>query len=94
MKKHCHALLPALLLFLLSFALFAPSIRFGFVHIDDHAYVVDNPIVLSGLSVRNCREAFSQSPSESGMYQPLLWISYMADATFFGASASIRVRGG
>ncbi len=78
----------AILLFASVFGLFSPSIHYGFVYMDDHAYVVDNPLVLSGLSIHNLCGAFSPPPSEFGMYLPLLWISYMADVTLFGASAS------
>lgn len=76
----------AVLLFAAVFAIFSPSIRYGFVSLDDTDYVTKNALVLSGLSPRGILGAFS-SGLHGGMYMPLLWISYMADVTLFGASA-------
>ena len=81
------ALALAGLLFVAVFALFSPSIRYGFVALDDSTYVTKNSLVLSGLSFRNIREAFTGGLF-GGMYIPLLWVSYMADVTLFGASVS------
>lgn len=77
----------AILLFLLTFALFSPSIRYGFVTLDDSDYVTKNGLVLSGLSFRGICDAFSGG-LRGAMYMPLLWISYMADVSFFGGSST------
>ena len=76
----------SLLLFAIVFALFAPSIRYGFVDFDDPAYIVGNSLVHPGLTLSTLRGAFATNPADTGMYMPLLWISYMADVSFFGAS--------
>ena len=85
-KPTAHAF-PALLLFTLVFALFSPSIRYGFVALDDPSYVAKNSLVLSGLSLQGVCNAFFGGLF-GGMYIPLLWLSYMADVTFLGASAA------
>lgn len=76
----------ALLLALLVFALFAPSIRYALVNLDDFGYITQNRIVLQGLSLDNARRAFDPANTAATMYMPLLWISYMADVSLFGAS--------
>ena len=81
-------LLLPLLVFALVFALFAPSIRYPLVDLDDHAYITQNRIVLQGLTPDTVRRAFSTSNDTATMYMPMLWLSYMADVTFFHASPS------
>ena len=76
----------AILLFALVFALFAPSIRYPLVDLDDYAYITQNRIVIQGLTPANVRAAFSRSNITATMYMPLLWLSYMADVTLFHAS--------
>ena len=80
-------LLAAVLLFALVFALFAPSIRYALVDIDDPVYITGNRMVLSGLTADSVAEAF-RSFTYASMYMPLLWVSYMADISLFGASPS------
>ena len=75
-----------LLLGLLSFALFAPSLRYGFIDIDDVQYTIETPQVTEGLSPANIRWAFSTV--HESWYSPLLWISFMADSTFLGTTPS------
>ncbi|MDD2239900.1 MAG: hypothetical protein PHO14_00260 [Kiritimatiellae bacterium] len=72
------------LLFLLVFAIFSPSLRYELVAIDDIHYISHNQLVLGGLSWPAIREAFANVDNQ--MYAPLLWISYMADVSFGGAS--------
>jgi len=79
--------LAPILLFALVFALFAPSIRYPLVGLDAYAYITQNRIVIQGLTPGNVRAAFSRSNITATMYMPLLWLSYMADVTLFGASA-------
>lgn len=78
----------ALLLFILAFALFAPSLRYGLVCIDDITYVSNNTLVSGGLSLPAIRQAFSLHNVSATMYMPLLWISYMMDVEWLGATAS------
>lgn len=82
MNRHAKILFPVLV-FLLAFVLFAPSIRYKAIDIDDVQYTVESPEVTSGLLPRNIIWAFS-SPHQT-WYAPLLWISLMADSSLFGA---------
>lgn len=76
----------AILLFFIVFALFAPSIHYGFVALDDQAYVTQNNLVLPGLTLHTLKGAFATRPYDAAIYVPLLWISFMSDVTLFGAS--------
>lgn len=89
LARHPTRLLPFLLglvLFVITFALFSPSLSYELVPVDDVAYVTDNTLVLTGLSPQSVRAAFSPDNATAPMYMPLLWISYMADVTIFNAS--------
>ncbi len=63
-------------------ALFWPATECGFLNFDDDRYVSNNLIVQQGLTLPGVRWAFTS------VYElwwlPLLWISYMADTSFFG----------
>lgn len=75
-----------LLLFLITFALFAPSISYDLVQVDDPAYITHNTPVLNGLSAQSIRAAFAPDNAVAPMYMPVLWISYMTDVSLFHAS--------
>ena len=75
-------LLLALGLAALTFAIFAPAIGYDYIDLDDPQYVFGNPRVLSGLNADNIRWAFSHV--HESWWLPMLWISYMADASLFG----------
>lgn len=76
----------ALLLFILVFALFAPALQYGLVDLDDITYVANNTAVLEGLSASSVQQAFSLDNTSATMYMPLLWISYMMDVEWLGAT--------
>ena len=80
------ACLLGLLVFAIAFALFAPSLSYELVRVDDLAYVTHHTLVLNGLSPQAIRGAFSPDPAVAPMYMPLLWISYMCDVSLFNAS--------
>ncbi len=67
---------------LLTFAVFAPSIGFDYVDLDDPQYVFANPRVVAGLNADNARWAFAHA--HESWWLPALWISFMADATLLG----------
>lgn len=66
----------------LAFALFASTIRHGFVAIDDPTYVEANPMVRRGFSAEAVQWAWTTS--HVGYWAPLLWMSYQADAEVWG----------
>lgn len=74
----------AALVFAVTFAVFAPSLRYEFLGFDDEAYVSQNPMVLGGIS----SEALSWALTARavGHWAPLLWVSYMLDSALWGTS--------
>ncbi|TAL18595.1 tetratricopeptide repeat protein [bacterium] len=83
-RKYSTAL-PALLLSLLVLAVYWQTTGFGFVNIDDGAYVFQNPLVTGGLAWGGVKVAFSHFQQQ--YWIPVTWLSYMADASFFGNDA-------
>lgn len=77
-------LLPALLLFGITFALFAPTLHYGLVDFDDHQYLTTHPLIMEGISSAHVRSAFTSC--EQSMYAPLLWLSYGLDADMLKAT--------
>ena len=68
---------------LLTFAAFAPSVRFDFVNWDDNSYLFGNDgLVAGGLSVAGIRRGFTEPIFHS--YMPLTVLSYQLDATLCG----------
>ena len=84
MKSRLLAFLPPLLVFLLTLLLFAPARSFQLVDLDDESYIGRNALLSDGLTFSAVRDAFT-SAGPATMYLPLLWVSYMADITLFGA---------
>ena len=84
-SRHLPATLPALALAALTFALFAPALRYHFVDLDDLAYISGNALVLDGFTWKSIAAAFSGHQANATMYMPLLWMSYMLDVTWLGA---------
>ena len=72
----------ALLLFALVGAVFGGALRNDFVNYDDQEYVLDNPMVNHGLTLKGIVWAFTHSYSSN--WHPLTWISHMLDCQFFG----------
>ena len=58
---------------------------FGFVLLDDNAYVFDNQIVKDGLTSEGARWALTQAHSNN--WHPLTWMSHMLDVELFGLDA-------
>ena len=83
MQRFPKILLPVAL-FAIVFALFAPARSFQFVDLDDESYIGRNALLSDGLTFSAVRDAFT-SAGPATMYLPLLWVSYMADITLFGA---------
>lgn len=77
---------PALLLFLIAITVYAPVLWHDFVIYDDPAYVLENPNILSGLTLEGIRWAFT-SGFESNWF-PVTRISHMLDVQLFGMNPS------
>ena len=74
----------ALLVWLVTTAVFVPSVRCGFVNWDDDKYVCQNPLVLRGLSWDGFHHACSDVLISN--WAPLTVLSYQLDATLFGTA--------
>jgi tetratricopeptide (TPR) repeat protein len=72
----------SLLLLALVAAVYLPAARNPFVVLDDPEYVARNPVVARGLSADTAAWAFTDT--RSGIWQPLTWLSHMADVSLFG----------
>jgi Tfp pilus assembly protein PilF len=79
------------LLVLAVIAVYWQVLRYPFISIDDGIYVYNNTFVRSGLSLDNIRWAFSLDSSRTtGLYyQPLVWLSFMAESQLFGTGARV-----
>jgi len=72
----------AVLLGLLTIAIFRPSGQFDFVSLDDKVYVTANPMVQRGVTADGLCWAFTNF--DSGTWHPLTWISHMLDDELYG----------
>ena len=84
-KERARWILVGALLAVAAIAAYAPVAGNDFVHIDDNAYVTENPRVLSGLSIENARWAFTTTHAAN--WHPLTWISHQIDGELFGGRA-------
>jgi hypothetical protein len=59
--------------------------QYKFVNFDDHLYVTDNSHIHSGITLDGFRWAFSTK--DTGLWNPLVWISFMLDYQLHGLNA-------
>ncbi len=69
-------------LLVLSCALYAPALSYGFISYDDPLYVFNNRVVSQGLTWEGIRWAFGSQ--HYGHYHPLTWLSHQLDVSLFG----------
>ena len=69
----------------LAFFLYLPAVWHDFVALGDHNYVRDNPHVATGFTAANILWAFRTG--DTGLWQPLTWLSHMRDCQFFETTA-------
>ena len=72
----------AVLLVLLTIAVYWPATRYDFINFDDPAYVTKNPNVQSGLSRESVKWAFFHPVSAN--WHPLTVMSHMLDCQLYG----------
>jgi tetratricopeptide (TPR) repeat protein len=63
-------------------AAYLPVVNFGYVSYDDTTYVADNSHVSSGLTAEEV--GWSLTAMRGGTWQPLVWMSFMADVSLCG----------
>ena len=73
----------ALILALVTLAIYLPAVRHEFLTYDDQQYVTENPHVLGGLAWANVQWAFQAGYASN--WHPLTWLSHMLDCQIFGA---------
>jgi protein O-mannosyl-transferase len=66
----------------ITLAVFAQTVLQQFVNFDDGDYVVDNPTVAQGLSLKGVVWAFTDSHCAN--WHPLTWLSHMLDCQLYG----------
>ena len=76
------AWLLAVLLALVTIALYWPATRHDFVNYDDPEYVLNNTHVTGGLTLENTRWAFRSGFAAN--WHPVTWLSHMLDCQLFG----------
>ena len=75
-------MLISILLIAATAAVYGQVIGFKFVNLDDNPYVLDNPDVLQGLTIRGVLWAFTTFHAD--FWHPLTWLSHMLDVELFG----------
>jgi tetratricopeptide (TPR) repeat protein len=83
---HFPAWLVAVLLGLVTIALYWPAMRCDFISLDDPAYVTANPHVQGGLNWEGVKWAFYNT-EQASYWAPLMWLSHMLACQFFGLNA-------
>jgi tetratricopeptide (TPR) repeat protein len=78
------AWLLALLLGLVTLALYWPATRHEFINYDDQLYVTDNTHVQAGLTWESVKWAFLNADSKFGYWHPLTLLSHMLDCQMYG----------
>ncbi len=72
----------ALLLALVTLAIYLPVLHDGFVNFDDDDYVTNNRVVKNGLTPAGIHWAFTTFHSAN--WHPVTWLSHMLDCQLFG----------
>ena len=76
----------ALLLALVTLAVYLPVVNNGFILYDDGDYVTQNRMVQGGLTFEGIKWAFTTF--DAANWHPLTWLSHMADCQLFGVNAA------
>ena len=71
-----------LLVMVVAFALYLPTIRYDFVTLDDPMYVENSDVVRDGFTREGLQLAFTTAPEN--YWAPLLWMSFMLDKEISG----------
>ncbi|HEY5346172.1 MAG TPA: tetratricopeptide repeat protein, partial [Verrucomicrobiae bacterium] len=74
--------LTALLIFVITLALYLPAVRYDYLTYDDGDYVTDNRMVQNGLTLAGIKWAFTTMHASN--WFPLTWLSHMMDTSLFG----------
>ena len=84
-KSRVTDLLVCLGLVAVTWAVFSQTLAHDFVNFDDHVYVYENPLVMSGLSTEGIIDAFTHTHARN--WHPLTTLSHMFDCQLYGLKA-------
>jgi Tfp pilus assembly protein PilF len=84
-RRNRHALWLAALMAVAVAAAYYPVAGYEFTNWDDDQYILENPIVLAGVSWEGVRWAFTTAHVSN--WHPLTWLSHMLDCQLFGTDA-------
>lgn len=73
----------AVLLALITLALYWPATHYGFINYDDPQYLTENPHVQGGLSWQGIEWAFCNT-QQAAYWAPFMWMSHELACQFFG----------
>lgn len=76
------AMLSGILLFFITAAVYARTGGHQFINLDDALYILENPVVKTGLSVGSIGWAFTSTFASN--WHPVTWLSHMLDVQLFG----------
>ena len=85
-QSRCPVWLMAVLLLLVTMALYWPATRCDFVNYDDPEFLTENPHVQGGLNWEGVKWAFCNT-EQAAYWAPLMWLSHMLAWQFFGMNA-------
>ena len=71
-----------MLVALAAFALYAPTLGYDFVALDDEAFTFANSVVKDGISGQSLAASWTTAPEN--YWAPLLWTSFMLGVELFG----------
>ena len=80
--------LACLALVVLTAAVYAPVLHFGFINFDDPDYVLNNAHVAGGLTTDGVRWALTSL--DSANWHPLTWLSHMLDVQLYGMDGGMH----
>lgn len=81
-KTNKDPIIAAVLLIILTLIVFQGVLHHDFITTDDHIYIVSNPHVTAGLSLRGIAWAFTTWTAAN--WHPLTWMSHMLDCSLYG----------
>jgi protein O-mannosyl-transferase len=80
-----HVLIIFIALTIATFAVFGQVVHYSFINFDDDIYIADNSNIKAGISSEGLSWAFSTK--YFGLWNPLVWISFMLDYQLYGLNA-------
>jgi tetratricopeptide (TPR) repeat protein len=78
------AWLIAVLLALVTIAIYWPATGHDFINFDDPLYITDNPHIRAGLTWEGLAWAFGRVHGEGTYWHPVSWVSHMVDCQLYG----------